>query len=421
MKKIFIILFLSVSLLAQVENRVEKTGTLPVFFYDLLIYKSTQPSKTRVDIYIEVPYKVIQFVKSAKGFTAGYSITISIFDEEGERMITERSWNETVNSKDFESTSSLRNYYLSYKTFDLTPGKYSFRCEVTDQDSKKNYVRQEVFDIRDFNYPIAVSDLLLITKQIEVEGKKKMIPNVSRNVASQKDGVNLYFEVYCDTPRSIKVEYQIFDTKENNLFTAAEDKTLEAKINQVDYSIGNTELPMGEYKVVVNLKDKEDNLLASVSKVFYSRWVGMPSSVKDLDKAIEQLVYIAKESEQDDIEDLPTKEERQKKYIDFWKAKDPTPNTEENEVFEEYYRRIEYSNVHFKHYIEGWKTDMGMIYITLGPPNNVERHPFEFDSKPYEVWDYYDINKRFIFVDQTGFGDYRLITPVYGSWWRYRP
>ena len=61
-----------------------------------------------------------------------------------------------------------------------------------------------------------------------------------------------------------------------------------------------------------------------------------------------------------------------------------------------------------------------MIYIVLGPPNNVERHPFEYDSKPYEIWYYYGINQQFYFVDDTGFGDYRLLNFNYGDWYRYR-
>ena len=100
--------------------------------------------------------------------------------------------------------------------------------------------------------------------------------------------------------------------------------------------------------------------------------------------------------------------------------KDPSPKTDVNEVLIEYYRRIAYANDHFESYYDGWRTDMGMIYVTLGPPNYVERHPFEYDSKPYEIWSYYDINREFIFVDQTGFGDYRLYQPVYGDWYRYR-
>ncbi len=61
-----------------------------------------------------------------------------------------------------------------------------------------------------------------------------------------------------------------------------------------------------------------------------------------------------------------------------------------------------------------------MVFIILGPPNNVDRHPFEYDSKPYEVWEYYNLSKNFVFVDETGFGDYRLVTPMYGDFYRYR-
>jgi GWxTD domain-containing protein len=182
----------------------------------------------------------------------------------------------------------------------------------------------------------------------------------------------------------------------------------------------NAQLVLGEYKLTVNVEDENSKIISAVSKTFFSRWVGVPNAVQDLDKAIDEMVYIAKGSDIDYIKEAPNKEEKLKRFLAFWKSKDPTQNSDENEVFEEYYRRVAYANIHFKHYIEGWRTDMGMVYITLGPPNNVERHPFEYDSKPYEVWDYYDINKSFIFVDETGFGDYRLINPDFSSYWRYR-
>ena len=87
----------------------------------------------------------------------------------------------------------------------------------------------------------------------------------------------------------------------------------------------------------------------------------------------------------------------------------------------EYYRRVEYANENFNGYFKGWRSDMGMVYITLGPPDQVTRRPYEIDSKPYEIWDYYILNRSFIFVDQTNFGDYRLENPAYGDWFRYRP
>jgi hypothetical protein len=61
-----------------------------------------------------------------------------------------------------------------------------------------------------------------------------------------------------------------------------------------------------------------------------------------------------------------------------------------------------------------------MVLIRFGSPQNVERHPFESDSKPYEIWYYYDQNREFIFVDETGFGDYRLRNFGSDLWGRIR-
>jgi GWxTD domain-containing protein len=159
---------------------------------------------------------------------------------------------------------------------------------------------------------------------------------------------------------------------------------------------------------------------ASTLKSFNSRWAGVPSAINDLDKAVAQLVYIASSSEKSYIESAPTKEEKIKRYLEFWKKKNPNPNEEDNRVFDEYYRRINFANENFTYFMEGWRSDRGMVYITLGPPNNIDRHPFDYDAKPYEIWEYYDMNQQFIFVDETGFGDYRLTTPMYGDMYRYR-
>jgi len=105
------------------------------------------------------------------------------------------------------------------------------------------------------------------------------------------------------------------------------------------------------------------------------------------------------------------REERKQKFLNFWKSKDPTPGTDKNELMIEYYRRVYFANRNFSEGREGWKTDRGRIYIIYGPPDNVDRHPFELNTKPYVVWHYYTINKTFYFVDETGFGDYRLVNP----------
>jgi GWxTD domain-containing protein len=86
----------------------------------------------------------------------------------------------------------------------------------------------------------------------------------------------------------------------------------------------------------------------------------------------EDVVYIITDEERNAFKHLQTDEEREQFVEQFWKRRDPTPDTEENEYKEELYRRIAYANEHYASGIPGWKTDRGMIYIKYGPADEVD-------------------------------------------------
>ena len=124
--------------------------------------------------------------------------------------------------------------------------------------------------------------------------------------------------------------------------------------------------------------------------------------------AIEEMRYVATGDELDSLQAGKTLDDRRRRFLEFWNKRNPDPTSGRNPLLEEYYRRVDYANKTFTRYLAGWKTDRGMVYIRLGPPDNIERHPFEMGSKPYEIWNYYNLNRECIFVDYSGFGDYRL-------------
>ena len=96
--------------------------------------------------------------------------------------------------------------------------------------------------------------------------------------------------------------------------------------------------------------------------------------------------------------------------------RDPTPETEQNELMEEYFQRVEYVNEHFSGWQPGWETDRGMIYILFGPPDEIQRtNPSAGNSTIYQLLNYAKVNNQFVFRDQNGFVDYRLDTPFIGS------
>ncbi len=414
-----IILFAPAIISAQVESSFGIQNRDAVYYQDFLNFAGEKSSQTRVDVFIQVPYNEIQFVKTEQGFAAGYSVTISVFNEDKSTLLSEKTFNEKIEIKNFEQTISGSNFNLSLRSFNLSSGTYLIRTEIEDKDSRKTSSSENKFEVRDFTGSSGISDMMLVAKKTVVDGSNKILPNVSRNVLTKKEGIPLFFEVYKNQPGDVKINFKIFEN-ENTIYDSTEVKKIDSGTTQIFFTIKELELGLGNYIIQLAVVDADDKIIGTTKKSFLSRWPGVPSSIKDLDKAIKQLVYIATEDEIEKIEETENRDEKVKQYLNFWKKKDPTPQTEDNPIFDEYYRRVFYANEKFSHYIEGWKTDRGMVFIILGPPNNVDRHPFEFNTKPYEVWEYYDLNRQFVFVDETGFGDYRLITPMYGDTYRFR-
>src|SRR3954466_14876244 len=96
--------------------------------------------------------------------------------------------------------------------------------------------------------------------------------------------------------------------------------------------------------------------------------------------------YIITDEERKAFKKLETDEERERFIEEFWRRRDPDPDTDENEYREEYYERIAYGNEHFASGIPGWKTDRGRIYIVYGKPDEIETHPSggSYDRPSYQ-------------------------------------
>jgi GWxTD domain-containing protein len=87
-------------------------------------------------------------------------------------------------------------------------------------------------------------------------------------------------------------------------------------------------------------------------------------------------IYIIKDDERARFKTLKSDAEREQFIVQFWARRDPTPATPAvNEFKDEHYRRIGYANKKFATKVEGWKTDRGRVYITYGPPDEIEMHP----------------------------------------------
>ena len=100
--------------------------------------------------------------------------------------------------------------------------------------------------------------------------------------------------------------------------------------------------------------------------------------LKTAESIIPPVRYLTTEAEYESLE----KSANKKEAIDnFWLAIAGNPNRAKT-LIKNYYKRVTYANKYFTSYLEGWKTDRGMIYIILGKPGIVYRSDYS------ETWIY---------------------------------
>jgi GWxTD domain-containing protein len=135
---------------------------------------------------------------------------------------------------------------------------------------------------------------------------------------------------------------------------------------------------------------------------------------------LEDIAPIITKTEKDVFLKLRTAAERAKFVVFFWRVRDPTPDTSENEFKKEYMERVRFADQYLGHYSpkRGSQTERGFYYVLLGPP--LERRYFTTNSEiwPCELW-FYKGEEEFglpayfylIFYQPEGIGDYRLYYP----------
>jgi len=129
-------------------------------------------------------------------------------------------------------------------------------------------------------------------------------------------------------------------------------------------------------------------------------------SLLNLNIAIDMLRFMVSDKKIEEIKS-GSSAEKERKFREFWKERDPTPDTEFNELMTEYYDRIDYAYREFTTpQNPGFETDRGKAYILYGPPNEKERR-LPTDAPAREIW-YYD-NRTLVFEATTGFGDFKLV------------
>ena len=383
-------------------------GNGPIFRCQVGQRLGSETDSIRMIVATSVPYDNLSFVRTDTGFAASFELVTSIFSKNN-GLIKEQIRNLDVVTKVYTETNSRTKNAVRADEYLVLPGDYTIRLTLKDNESRRKSKWEGSLSIAQPDSLLRLSDIYFVSDDTTMS--EFNVPRVVGNFPSSEKEVNARIQIFSKGTGDIQLHWSVVSQKRDTVQSTSTTVTPNGTIQIFEFTIKLDSLLAERYKLYVEAVGNGRRELKQ--REFGVYIPGIPQSVTNIDLAIKQLRYIATAAENSRFRNA-TPQEKEQLFRDFWKRRDPTEGTEQNELMEEYFLRVEYAKEKFTTHREGWDTDRGRIYILYGEPTDIERHPFDSNARPYEIWFYASNAKRFIFVDYTGFGDYTLVGPEWG-------
>lgn len=338
-------------------------------------------------------------------------------------------WHEIKRIRHDKTADEKDRYtFIDLKRFQSRLKAVSLEMTIRDSTSGREGTIANPFNVLDFSKGFSISDLYFVSHLHKAKGESVfekngllMVPNVSRNytVLDSIQKAYIYYEInrmdfkenvisYYNTHyfvNSLSGEEMVSQTNEFILKKGPGAARVEA--------VPLKGFKTGVYRFSVLVTDR--SLKTTLTQERYFRVSSkegdeatlLPMSDQDIEKYTRQIQYIATHEERKLFKRLNPRG-KQAFLLDFWRSKDPTPDTPENEFMLEHFKKLDYAENNFK---GGIDSDRGRIYIKYGPPMDVQRELSHIEyEKPVEIWTYaLDGRIEFIFVDRSGDNHYVLV------------
>ena len=409
---VIILIFCSATLFSQRLNSQKKSRSNVEKFILAPFPDAVDADSVKVVTFMEIPYHSLQFIKKESSYLAYYQASLSIRYYKG-KEINNITWTDSIQVELYTDTRSTMKNRKHFADFNVSLGeKYEVIGELQDLDTRKKGLLKKNIDFKGLEkMPSLLKPIFMLDLPGNWGFNNDKIPTRGFRVREIGLGVDLKISGFVE-----KNDYEVSIFLTNG---TANDSLIQkfSGDGKLGFFSENIFIPSAKFNSIKNDfrilleqgKEKDEQ------KISFTRYKpGFSGYVNDVEIAMKQMKYILSNDERKELKNN-NKQNKEQLFYQIWKKRDPTPETEQNELMEEYFQRVEYVNEHFSGWQPGWETDRGKIYILFGPPDEIQRtNPSAGNSTIYQIWNYVKVNKQFVFRDQNGFGDYRLDTPFLG-------
>ena len=449
-KKIIIHLFLIFSFILA-ANYISAQQKRPRISVDFAQFQGDS-TRTKLEIYQSISRDNLVYSSQGNVFVANFKLETKIFQSDSLLLQGAMTESDTVTNRKELNSGQQFVYTIP---FSMKPGQYEIISVLTDINSSFEIQGKNIVDVT----PIASSSLILSDIQFAMsikpvneipspfdKNRLRIMPNAQALFGDGLEQISFYAELYnlefSSGAGQYHVDYIIKDRDGKLLYRLPGKKRAKNNSSSAIYaSFDISSLMSGKYMLHLEAVDEDNNSTATVKKVFtifrqkdaiaeYDKKEKQLYETLDeeaLQNYFDQIGYIADDQEKRVFKEL--RPEGKREFIfQFWKKRDPTPDTPKNELKDEYVLLLLKTKVNFTvSTTEGWKTDRGRILLQYGIPDFIDKNEGLSDRNAYEVWNYENLQSGalFVFVEVRSDGIYQLVHSTYrdeisdSNWQKY--
>lgn len=393
--------------LLLIATKVTAFESANILTTDYLTFTSDKPGKSNLEIYITIDNSAIQFISDEFGFSASINTNVIILDAD-QCLVAEQIFNKEFATYKYEETIDNSINQTIELFFNLKPGFYTAKIIISDKNAKREFKDYLNIYLPDYSGKNLTLSSIQLSKMSSIN-----IQNTSHIFTYKNPYISIYYELYNIACPSLNTIYSIINEKGEIIYTSQDQVSAKDSRQGFKSSFSIRSLPSGNYKLKITKIETQTSRQAFSYTDFTV--IQSPNNLKfkKFEDALAELKYIASANEINRLKEIPVNEQ-QKELNKFWKKKDPTPETEENELMNEYYSRLMIANSNFSHdEMPGWKTDFGMIYMIFGTPDAIiKSSEFEF-SYSAQIWNYKKLGLNFVFEARNYLSFYSLQNKSY--------
>jgi GWxTD domain-containing protein len=391
--------------------------------------------------YLEIYYLLYDMSRDSLSSSKEVWLEFSLFDENKDSVLAKSNLKVTL--EDGNSNNNGARVQGSLIKTVLPSGKYKIKMvRLGDGGLQKTDSLSHIFSAPEFKTDrIAVSDIELCSNIVTgstnerglfYKNTMEVFPNPMCMYNEETPTLHYYVELYnvkSSNPRDkLMIEVVVADTegKIRGQKSYTQRRNYESLVETGSFNVAD--YPTGLYTIVFAAVDSTEDYsvytrsnfyVMNISElsadqedmmVSYSRSEFISMSEEVIAQRIAQSLYIATLDERKIFQNLDNLEGKRMFLFKFWYARESSVN---EGLKDEYYSRVEHADEHFGFANrKGWQSDRGRVYIVYGEPSQTDRYPSNPDADPYIVWKYHELEggASFLFVDESGFGDYKLVS-----------